>query len=50
MIELAGDDHLLTANMVSDVDVGRYPNAVVTFFSVGDRKKEWTIEINDLEP
>jgi hypothetical protein len=50
VIELAGDDHLLIANIVSEIQAGRYPNAIITLFSLGDRKKKWTIEIRDLKP
>ncbi|MDD5312213.1 MAG: hypothetical protein PHO26_04175 [Dehalococcoidia bacterium] len=49
-IAIAGDDRLLIANNVSEVHIGRYPNAVVTLFSIASQKKEWSLTIGDLKP
>jgi hypothetical protein len=44
------DERVLIANTVSEVHAGRYPNAVVTMFSVANRQKEWTITVGDIKP
>jgi hypothetical protein len=49
-IALAGPGRLLLANIVNEIHAGRYPNAVVTLFSISDRKKIWSLEIKDLKP
>lgn len=49
-IALAGPGRLLLANIVNEIHAGRYPNAVVTLFSIPDRKKIWSLEIKDLKP
>ena len=49
-IASAGPGRLLLANIVSAIHVVRYPNAVVTLFSISDRNKVWSLEIKDLKP
>ncbi|MBZ0275443.1 MAG: hypothetical protein K8I60_04835, partial [Anaerolineae bacterium] len=49
-IEPAGADHVLTANRVTETNMGRYPNATVTMVSTQGRKKLWTTEITDIKP
>ena len=46
----AGGGRLLIANIISEVHVGRFPNAVVTMLSAANRKKEWSLTIGDLKP
>ncbi len=49
-IEPAGPGHVLTANKIYETNMGRYPNAIVTMVSIGDRKKIWTTQISDIKP
>jgi hypothetical protein len=50
VIEWAGDNRLLVANKVDETYAARYPNVIVTLFSVAEWEKKWTIEIADLKP
>ena len=49
-IALAGNGRLLLANDISEVHMGRYPNAVVALVSLAGGKKEWSLTIGDLKP
>lgn len=49
-IELAGEGEVLIATTVDQAYAAKNPNAIVSLFSLGGKKKKWTIEINDLKP
>jgi uncharacterized protein (DUF983 family) len=48
-IELAGEGELLIASIVYQVHAARYPNALLSLFSLSEKKKKWMKEINDLK-
>jgi hypothetical protein len=46
----AGKDHMLLANIVDMVYIGRFPNCTVTMLNLVNQKKEWSIIIRDSKP
>jgi hypothetical protein len=45
-----GKNHVLLANIVDMVNIGRFPNCMVTMLNLADQKKEWSIVIRDSKP